>query len=322
MDLFSPRSPAEMAARLSAEEATERQPGTDLDRPLGDADLAAAGLAAMAMAPHTAVPVPPPTPCPCHVFPILPPPPVLPEWNPMDELWRSAETGAGLFVGNRTAAVDKAELVRHNISTVVVCAGEQKRHHEGAPGFHYLTFLVANWQQALAGLVDRPDADEDATSTTAAAGAAPVTTPKRGPGPEPDPSFPATSASDVPPPAPAASAEWPSMFRTTARPRGEHTRHKTARATPTMAAEYFAPVVAAVEAAFARGESVLIHCMVGAHRAGTVGLAVVVRLSARARRRYAPYDEILAAARRRRPLLEPDFVAQGVGVSQCTCGGC
>ena len=68
-----------------------------------------------------------------------------------------------------------------------------------------------------------------------------------------------------------------------------------------------------MDAALARGESVLIHCMAGAHRAGTVGVAVVMRLSAGPDRRFAPYDDTLAAARRRRPILEPDLVAQGIG---------
>lgn len=110
-----------------------------------------------------------------------------------------------------------------------------------------------------------------------------------------------------------------SVFRTTARLRGEHTRHPTAAATQAMAESFFQPVFDAVDAAIDAGESVLVHCMAGAHRAGTVGMAIVMRQSAGAgggggNQKFAPYEVTLAAARKRRPILDPDLVSTGTAV--------
>jgi hypothetical protein len=70
-----------------------------------------------------------------------------------------------------------------------------------------------------------------------------------------------------------------------------------------MAAEYFAPVFTAVDVAIGSGKSVLIHCMAGAHRAGTVGMAVLMHLATAVPphyHKYASYDGTLAAAMKRR----------------------
>jgi hypothetical protein len=119
-----------------------------------------------------------------------------------------------------------------------------------------------------------------------------------------------------------------------------------------MVDEYFTPVFTAVNAAAARAESALIHCGTGAHRAGAVGVAVLMRISAPvasaaaagsddhecseknaaatadgsdgnrgwvsqpagAATRFAGYDGVVDAARRRRPVLEPELVCQGSAV--------
>jgi hypothetical protein len=220
---------------------------------------------------------PPPSPC-SHAGNMLPDPPALPAWNAMDELWRSPQTGAGVFVGNRLAAMDESSLTKHGIDTIVVCAGEQRRHHDDNPRFSYHTFLVANWAHDLVKFIPA-----NANSLAAAANQ-------------------------------DQAGETRSAFRTTARLCGEHSRHPTATATSAAVEAYFEPVFAVVDVALNRGASVLIHCMAGAHRAGTVGMAVVMRLAAVAPQRYAPYDDTLATARRRRPILEPDLVAQGTAV--------
>ena len=71
-------------------------------------------------------------------------------------------------------------------------------------------------------------------------------------------------------------------------------------ATPGMAEDYFMPVFTAVDLAVANGKSVFIHCRAGAHRAGTVGIAVVMRMSAKPPAKYAPFAETLEAARVKR----------------------
>lgn len=343
MDLFAPPSAEELAARISAEiEPADLPDTTDIDshgadgpqpgtgsRVVGgdkDARLAAAGLQVMALRPSSQVtPTHGTAPSATQDSTIsttagssnpLPSPPTLPQWNPMDELWRSPRTGAGVFVGNRTAAMDDRLLARHNVGLIVVCAGEQRRHHEGDPRheFKYMTFLVANWQRDLAKLVHQHEAPAATTAPGTAAskaGTASVggsTTAKSTAQPTPLKTKTTADVADTSAHSGAGSAgaggegseavqvepattkflERPSVFRTTARLRGEHTRHPTARATPDMVEAYFTPVFEAVDTAIEAGKSVFIHCMAGAHRAGTVGMAVVMRMSAHAPRRFVP----------------------------------
>ena len=216
----------------------------------------------------------------------------------------------------------------------------------------YVTFLVANWATDLmkhapatpgeGGGGDAPDipiSTLDPTPTpTLATTTTPAPTPNLGAAAaaaaacgdeqlneknsddaEEDVPFPVRLATAAPHGAQAHRQRTSSVFRTTARLRGEHTRHPTAAATQAMAESFFQPVFDAVDAAIDAGESVLVHCMAGAHRAGTVGMAIVMRQSAGAvggggNQKFAPYEVTLAAARKRRPILDPDLVSTGTAV--------
>lgn len=62
---------------------------------------------------------------------------------------------------------------------------------------------------------------------------------------------------------------------------------------------FFGPVFDFVDDAMARRENVLIHCLAGAHRAGTTGVAVVMHLSGK------DAAVALAECRHRRPAVDP-----------------
>ncbi|KAJ1484919.1 protein-tyrosine phosphatase-like protein [Baffinella frigidus] len=59
------------------------------------------------------------------------------------------------------------------------------------------------------------------------------------------------------------------------------------------------PVLEFVGEAIAKGESVLVHCLAGAHRAGTTGCLLIMH--------YAdmPVKEAIAAAKKLRPVIDP-----------------
>eukprot|EP01062_Namystynia_karyoxenos_P016125 TRINITY_DN15883_c0_g1_i1.p1 TRINITY_DN15883_c0_g1~~TRINITY_DN15883_c0_g1_i1.p1 ORF type:complete len:291 (+),score=60.52 TRINITY_DN15883_c0_g1_i1:82-873(+) len=68
---------------------------------------------------------------------------------------------------------------------------------------------------------------------------------------------------------------------------------------PSGVLEYFAPLFDFIDSAVARGEGVLIHCLAGAHRAGTTGVAYLMwvhGLSA---------TQATAVAKRARPCIDP-----------------
>ena len=113
MDLFAPPTAAELDARLAAAGIQAMAAAAAPPPPSHSSPPPNLGSATVALEPSP-----------------LPNAPVLPQWNPMDELWRSPVTGAGVYVGNRQAAMDERLLMAHKISTIIVCAGEQKRHHD------------------------------------------------------------------------------------------------------------------------------------------------------------------------------------------------
>lgn len=59
------------------------------------------------------------------------------------------------------------------------------------------------------------------------------------------------------------------------------------------------PLFSFVRAALARGESVLVHCLAGAHRAGTTGCALLMELDG------LDAATAVATAKSRRPIIEP-----------------
>ena len=73
----------------------------------------------------------------------------------------------------------------------------------------------------------------------------------------------------------------------------------TAQPGPKQAADYFHTVFGFVDNALGRGESVLVHCLAGAHRAGTVGTACVMHLH------NLPLPEALAHAKSCRSVINP-----------------
>ena len=54
-----------------------------------------------------------------------------------------------------------------------------------------------------------------------------------------------------------------------------------------------------IEEAISKGENVLIHCLAGAHRAGTTGVACLVHFA------KLPVGEAISIAKRCRPIIDP-----------------
>ena len=65
------------------------------------------------------------------------------------------------------------------------------------------------------------------------------------------------------------------------------------------AIKYFSPLFQWIEEATAKGQSVLIHCLAGAHRAGTTGVAWIMHKT-----NLGVHDAI-AAAKQCRPIVNP-----------------
>jgi len=65
------------------------------------------------------------------------------------------------------------------------------------------------------------------------------------------------------------------------------------------AAEYFAPLFAFVEEAMKSGENCLVHCLAGAHRAGTAGIACLMKFEDLSK------EEAIRVAQAARPVIDP-----------------
>lgn len=63
--------------------------------------------------------------------------------------------------------------------------------------------------------------------------------------------------------------------------------------------EFFLPVFQWIDAAVNSGQSVLIHCLAGAHRAGTTGVAYVMHAA------DLDHQTAIAACKRCRPVVDP-----------------
>eukprot|EP00756_Hemistasia_phaeocysticola_P017908 Hpha_TRINITY_DN15562_c1_g16::TRINITY_DN15562_c1_g16_i1::g.103860::m.103860 len=72
-------------------------------------------------------------------------------------------------------------------------------------------------------------------------------------------------------------------------------RTKTAAGT----LQYFMPLFRWIDAAVARGEGVLVHCLAGAHRAGTTGVAYLMHTLS------LPASAATSVAKRARPCIDP-----------------
>lgn len=59
------------------------------------------------------------------------------------------------------------------------------------------------------------------------------------------------------------------------------------------------PLFQFIEEAIANGQNVLVHCLAGAHRAGTTGVACIIHFA------KLNVDEAIAIAKRCRPIIDP-----------------
>jgi predicted protein tyrosine phosphatase len=83
-------------------------------------------------------------------------------------------------------------------------------------------------------------------------------------------------------------------------------------------AAFVAPLFSFIDSALGRGQSVLVHCLAGAHRAGTTGVACIMHYG-----RVHDVALATAAARRLRPIIDPigrlpDFLRRLVRVEQAS----
>merc|ERR1711981_725728 len=147
--------------------------------------------------------------------------------RPLDAIWRNADTGGVVYVGNREAARNRDILREHNITNVVNCTsasakcGGVPNFFEKDTAFRYFAFSVAKHHHIV------------------------------------------THSNDM------------------------------------AALELFSGVFAFIDAALARGESVLIHCLVGAHRAGTTGVAYLLHKTS------LDVSSAITAAKQCRPVVDP-----------------
>ena len=64
-------------------------------------------------------------------------------------------------------------------------------------------------------------------------------------------------------------------------------------------ADFLRPMISFVEAALERGESVLVHCLAGAHRAGTTGCILLMHFAG------MPMEGAVRTAQTLRPVIQP-----------------
>lgn len=75
--------------------------------------------------------------------------------------------------------------------------------------------------------------------------------------------------------------------------------HSLVAATDESILQFTAPMFAFIEDTIERGESVLVHCLAGAHRAGTTGCACLVQFA------NMDVNTAIMAAKRCRPIIDP-----------------
>ena len=143
-------------------------------------------------------------------------------YRDLDAIWRHPRTGGRVYVGNRTAASERAILTSHHITHVVNCTDSMPCFHERDPQMAYHRFHVSGWMLAIEDVDDMP-----------------------------------------------------------------------------TVADFCRPVWAFVESAVERGEHVLIHCLAGAHRAGTTGVMWLMY------RENFDAERALQAARLCRDIIQP-----------------
>jgi len=140
-------------------------------------------------------------------------------YNPMDPIWRDPKTGGVIYVGNQTAAQNKAMLDSNGVTHVVNCTDNMPQYYENSrsgPKIEYLRFLTSFWTQH----------DKDLPS-------------------------------------------------------------------------FIKPLLQFVDGALAKGENVMVHCLAGAHRAGTTGCLLLMYKA------DLPPNEAIRAAKKLRPVIDP-----------------
>jgi len=63
--------------------------------------------------------------------------------------------------------------------------------------------------------------------------------------------------------------------------------------------EFIRPLITFVDGALAKGENVLVHCLAGAHRAGTTGCLLLMYKAG------MPRMEAIRSAKKLRPVIDP-----------------
>mmetsp|Transcript_74386 Transcript_74386/g.172384 ORF Transcript_74386/g.172384 Transcript_74386/m.172384 type:complete len:240 (-) Transcript_74386:33-752(-) len=89
---------------------------------------------------------------------------------------------------------------------------------------------------------------------------------------------------------------WIKYFRF---PIGKWRTHLGSSPSPAQVLQFFEPMFQFVEAELAAGQGVLIHCLAGAHRAGTAGIAALMWLC------HLRSGDATSLARRLRPAIRP-----------------
>eukprot|EP01006_Ploeotia_vitrea_P056686 TRINITY_DN68118_c3_g1_i1.p1 TRINITY_DN68118_c3_g1~~TRINITY_DN68118_c3_g1_i1.p1 ORF type:complete len:196 (+),score=7.17 TRINITY_DN68118_c3_g1_i1:27-614(+) len=73
------------------------------------------------------------------------------------------------------------------------------------------------------------------------------------------------------------------------------------RGPPAAVLKFFTPVFEFIDAALERGESVLVHCLAGAHRAGTTGIAYLMHATG------GGQEQCTKLAQKRRNVIDPIY---------------
>eukprot|EP01013_Petalomonas_cantuscygni_P008313 TRINITY_DN21032_c0_g1_i1.p1 TRINITY_DN21032_c0_g1~~TRINITY_DN21032_c0_g1_i1.p1 ORF type:complete len:314 (-),score=24.86 TRINITY_DN21032_c0_g1_i1:191-1132(-) len=224
-------------------------------------------------------------------------------YSPADPIYLHPHTSAALFVGGAKFACDREALNAHGITRIVYCQGDTEGRMPFASDdmFRYLRFPIGTW---------RSDSRFIRAPITGRVSAVPPTVP----GPELSSGAPDHDTKIVD----TAGVSLPMGVRALAggrgRGRGPHGPPPTVRSPPMASlrftpsvhppsgeavATFFRPLFEFVSEELSAGRNVLIHCLAGAHRAGTAGIACLMFLAG------LPLDTAVRTAQAARPAICP-----------------
>ena len=191
-------------------------------------------------------------------------------FNSLDAIWRHPTTKGTIYVGNQSAAMSKELLNKFGITKIVNCTDNMNNFHENAGEFKG-DGVPSSAYTLRAGNKEKAGASPYHTSIT--------------------------------PNAPSTITNLQNTnFKYLRFPISFWSRFVDQRTTDnhTSLLNFLMPLFKFVDEALANGENVLVHCLAGAHRAGTTGVLCLMR--------YSGENDVAVAiktAKKLRPIIDP-----------------